>query len=186
MIRTNSIFDIHLFALRKGSAIFLCSLLCLSLFGYQLFYFLQIAEAKKEMQHYIGSLKKQGLLTTVYVSDKDMNQVAWENESEFIYHHELYDLVEKKKTKDGFQLICLADKNEESLIKTYSDYNDQSSPSHTSSASLFKLINQAFVVTVNINYKTFEITSPILTSQHITHLPSQLRFVLIPPPKIVS
>jgi hypothetical protein len=146
---------------------------------------LQITEAKKEMHHYIGSLKKQKLLTTLYLTEKDQEQIVWENKTEFIYHHDLYDLVEKKQTKEGILITCLMDKNEEALIQTFNNYNDQSYPSHTSSSSLFKLINQSFLSTGNLTFNKVDNSKTLLTSQYIIHLPSQLRFVLIPPPKIV-
>ena len=138
------------------------------------------------MKHYIEVLKKQKVLTTIHINLKDLDQINWENESEFIYKSNLYDLVEKKQTKEEIIITCLADKNEESLVRSYNDFNDQSNPSHTSSASLFKLINQAFVTTEYVSFSRIENSKSLLTSQHITILPSQLRFVLIPPPKNAS
>lgn len=138
------------------------------------------------MKHYIEVLKKQKVLTTIHVNSKDQNQIGWENESEFIYKGNLYDLIDKKQTQEGIILTCLADKNEESLVRSFNDFNDQSNPSHTSSASLFKLINQSFLTSENILFKRIENTKAVLITKHTIHLPSRLRFVLIPPPKMVG
>ena len=138
------------------------------------------------MKHIIGDLKKKQILTTIHLNLKDQDQITWENETEFTYNHNLYDLIDKKATKNGIVITCLADKNEESLIKSFNNFNDQSTPSHTSSGSLFKLINQAFITTENIRFNRLDNSKALLTSQHIIHLPSQLRYVLIPPPKMAS
>ena len=138
------------------------------------------------MKHYIGDLKKQQVLTTIHVNFKEQDQLSWENETEFIYKHNLFDLVEKKETKDGLIITCLADKNEESLVKSFKNFNDQSYPSHTSSGSLLKLINQTFLTTETLTFNRIDNNKSLLTPQHTIHLPSQLRFVLIPPPKMVS
>ena len=138
------------------------------------------------MKHHMVDLKKQQVLTTLHLNLKDQDQISWENETEFIYKHNLYDLIDKKETKDGIIITCLADKNEESLVKTFNNLNDQSNPSHTTSGSLFKLINQSFLTTENISFNRIENTKSLLTSQHIIHLPSRLRYVLIPPPKMIS
>ena len=138
------------------------------------------------MKHYIGVLKKQRVLTTIYWNFKDQDKITWDNESEFTYRHNLYDLVEKKETKDGVILICLADKNEESLIRSFNDFNDQSNPSQSSSVSLFKLINQTFLASENISLNTNEDSKALLTSYHRTDLASQLILILTPPPKQVS
>jgi hypothetical protein len=138
------------------------------------------------MKQYIGDLKKQQVLTTLYLNFNDQDQILWENESEFIYKDNLYDLIEKKHFKEGIIITCLADKNEESLIKSFNNFNDQSDPSHTCSISLFKLINQTFLSTENIKLNKIENSKALLTSHHRTDLLSQIRLILTPPPEKVS
>jgi hypothetical protein len=136
--------------LKKLTAILLVCLLCLNLFGYQLFFYLQIKEAKAQMKEQIALFENAGLFTTIQVDVKESSAIIWENESEFIYGDNLYDVIEKKQSGNNISITCIADTKEDKLVSTFNNLNKQSSPSQTSSISLFKFINAIYLPVQNL------------------------------------
>jgi hypothetical protein len=136
--------------LKKWTAISLLCLLCLNLFGYQLFFYLQIKEAKKQMKEQMALFKNEGLFTTLQINADEFSTLAWENESEFTYENKLYDLIEKKQSGNNITITCIADTKEDKLVSTFNNLNKPSSPSQTSSVSLFKFINAIYLPVQNV------------------------------------
>lgn len=104
------------------------------------------------MKEQMALFKNAGLFTIIQVKANESSDILWENESEFTYRNNLYDLVEKKQSDNNITITCIADTKEEKLVSTFNNLNKQSSPSQTSSVSLFKFINTIYLPVQNLTF----------------------------------
>ena len=109
--------------------------------------------------------------------------VEWENESEFRYNNEMYDVIEKNA--DGHQKIirCISDKKETALLKAFQKATKQSSKQKTNLLS--KLISIQFVPAKETQ-TTIDFLSASISYSHLSlSLLEQSKDILKPPPQIV-
>ncbi|MER3464332.1 MAG: hypothetical protein C4329_07915, partial [Chitinophagaceae bacterium] len=109
--------------------------------------------------------------------------VEWENESEFRYNNEMYDVIDKK-TEGHQQIIrCISDKKETALFKAFQKTTKQNSKQKANLLS--KFISIQFVPNKEIQTTITFLSTLIAYSHSSLLLSEQSRDILKPPPQIV-
>jgi len=131
------------------------AILILALFlngsGYYIFYKIRKQELKSTMKEYLLASPDPGNLTEFHFDmndKKSLNKMEWENDHEFWYEDELYDLIEKKTEGDRIIIRCINDKKEGDLMKLMQKIsNDNQGNNSTKGRSVLflKLIQTSFI-----------------------------------------
>lgn len=118
------------------------------------------------------------------INDKTaLAKLEWEGDDEFSLNGEMYDLIEKKIVNNRLIIRALADKKETSLLKKYSDINDDHN-SNGKTVVLIKLVSGVYLppsVTIFLtdeDKKTFEF------SFQVAIISPNNDDVLTPPPQV--
>jgi len=165
---------------RKYIAIVLLSLLFINVIGVQVFYYFQSLQLKAEMKAFLKTTAHKDVETIVLSST---TAVEWENESEFRYNNEMYDVIDKK-TEGHQQIIrCISDKKETALFKTFQKTTKQNSKQKANLLS--KFISIQFVPNKEIQTTITFLSTLIAYSHSSLLLSEQSRDILKPPPQIV-
>lgn len=149
-------------------------LLVLSIFyqcaGYLLVYNTNFMLCKKEMKRKIKAGLSETELTYFTFSNRDFENLDWQNQKEFRHHNTLYDVVKKINTEnDSVKIACINDTQESTLfanlnehIDSFSDIQKDGKPSTKILLKLLKIqaitnnsvsfYIQNFKTTANISY----------------------------------
>ena len=78
------------------------------LLGYHLVFHVQLAAVKSEMKAFLRNQKEHKELTQIILSKTESHFLHWEDENEFYYRGEMYDVIEMKASGDtcNFSLYC--------------------------------------------------------------------------------
>lgn len=98
-------------------------LLCISvqIWGYHLYFTFQRAFVKSEVKAMLRN-KPDEASTTKFAfntGNKEDRQLMWEDEHEFRYNGEMYDVIEKRTVDGVLQIRCISDKAETALVQHY-------------------------------------------------------------------
>lgn len=168
------------YLVNKLIAILLFTCFCLMLLGYHLVFNFQLAAVKSEMRAFLKTEKKHKDVVQISLNEKEAKQLYWENENEFHYNGEMYDVIETTKTEDQLVVRCVPDNKETALINEYQKNNKRN---HSNSLAV-QLITIQFVVPSG-----FLITSPQKTDvnhfcRHSFALYNCVSAIFIPPPEV--
>ncbi len=97
-------------------------LVCFFLFDALGYYFLfenKMLAAKSEAEEVMHDGIPQRDLTTIVFSAEAAARLSWNDDHEFFYNHELYDVVNVKQTGNRIIYTCYHDENERSIISDY-------------------------------------------------------------------
>lgn len=167
--------------MRKTWTILALACLLFLIGGYHLLYQCRLAEVKTAVKENLKTARRSELTPMVF-SAAEIQNLVWEEASEFCYRNEMYDVVEVEIKDSQTIYWCLADEAETALIDQYLNTQDSSDkdPSH----SLIKLLKAPFLPTVfgwnrtvtaeNSKPFSFYSLSPSLSKAA----------VLTPPPKV--
>ncbi|HET7898656.1 MAG TPA: hypothetical protein VFL47_13325 [Flavisolibacter sp.] len=163
--------------------LFAILLLCCLLFvtaGYHLLYYFRIAEAKREMRTHLRYATNPDI-TTFRLSETEAAQLAWEDETEFFYEGDMYDVLSLNQEKDKVVIRCVSDQKETALAEHYLKTQKQS-PAHSSGAIL-KLLNAPFLPSQPEFFSTLkEAIAPVNQKPFFTWQNAD-KPILTPPPK---
>jgi len=165
---------------RKLTSILVLTCLCFSLIGYHVFFHLQILKAKSEMFAFLKNQKHYKDVIEFSFKNTDAYQLDWENDSEFSYNNEMYDVIEKKTSGDELIIHCIADKHETELVNEYQKNNKQSQ----SNESVIKLITASFILPETVSLDQFEKKVKNQYFNHSSSLQKISSLVLAPPPDV--
>lgn len=170
--------------MRKVVAILLLTLLTFNLLGYQLLYYYRTCEAKAEMKAYLRQLPHHKDLIQLSFSDKEISQLQWEEESEFYWKGEMYDVVQRDFSNGQWNIKCLPDGKESALLKDYLNTNKKSNDSKQQAlskllASLYLLPSEKPTVTLPETATTSFVDMPFSISTISLAVQS-------PPPQFVA
>ena len=133
---------------------------------------------------------KNGLLEAVKnninkfsLSEREMQSLDWEDESEFCYRGEMYDVVKMEKQNGQNIIWCISDKKETALLEQYLKVQKQSSPKNSSSTILKLLTVQYIPVTESYLVAPFQ-TKQQAFAEYLCYLPSSVLAIHTPPPKV--
>jgi len=129
----------------KLTSIFLLTCLCCALLGYHLVFHVQLATVKSEMKAFLRNQKDHKELTQLILSKTESHHLHWEDENEFRYRGEMYDVIEMKSTGDTVIFHCIADEKETTLFNQYQKNNKRNG----SSSFIFQLITASYILPTN-------------------------------------
>jgi hypothetical protein len=127
--------------LKKTAAIFLVFLMLFLVAGYHFYFNLQLWQVKKEMKGNIASVNKSSL-ERFHFSKHEYASLEWQEENEFSFNGNLYDVVEKKVTENSITVICISDKKETALLTAQMHAREDANKNN---AVLLKLISIQFI-----------------------------------------
>lgn len=138
--------------LQKLIAIVLLGCLLMTTVGYHLVFRVQLHHLKAEMKRNLRNARNRKELTELSFDADQLQQLAWEDEQEFNWKGEWYDVVEKKMVNGRLHVLCIADKKEKKLLENYQENTDKHHKGGL--ASLVKLIMTSFICTaVDVLYR---------------------------------
>jgi hypothetical protein len=135
------------------------------------------------MKKNIGLWEKSTSLISFRFSSEEMRQLEWENDHEFNYKGQMYDVVELNNDKDSTIIHCVSDEKETQLIDAYFKIQHHQSTENQPLNYLIKLVNSQFVPPV-CEYPPL-LQKEITPSFTLYQFPFSLGFetVLTPPPR---
>jgi hypothetical protein len=113
--------------------------------GYHLVFHVQLSAVKSEMKAFL--LNQEGHKDVIELSftTEASKQLEWENETEFGYKGEMYDVIEKKTEGNKILLRCIADTKETALLQEYQKNTRQNS----SNSFIAQLMTAQFILPVD-------------------------------------
>ncbi len=88
--------------------------------GYYLFSIAYETYLKEEMKEFVLSKIDKKNLTVISYSD-NIDEIKWENNREFSFKNEMYDVIKRDTINKKIFLYCIDDKKETSLIAKYNE-----------------------------------------------------------------
>lgn len=131
---------IHL--VRKLTSILLLTCLCCTMLGYHLVFHFQLTAAKLEMKKFLQNRKDHKDVVQLSFSSEQAKQLYWEEENEFRYNGQMYDVIEKKTQENQIIIRCIPDKKETALLNEYQKNNNRNSANST----IVQLITAQFIL----------------------------------------
>jgi len=172
--------------LKKLASILLLLCLLLNIVGYHIIFHLRQAEIKGEMKKFLRMKANSGdeIDFVFSLNDKKaISKLEWEENDEFRFNGQMYDLIEKRIERNKLILRCISDDKETCLMKKFAKMNTENN-SKGKLALLLQLFSSSYLPTSNtempIRYK------PVPSIIHFQADPfsSQVRDVLTPPPQV--
>jgi hypothetical protein len=168
------------------------SILLLSLFlnivGYHFIFQIQQHNIKEDMEEYLS--KSENILNAneLRLPLDEISKLKWQDEKEFAYNGELYDVIQQKKVNGELIIQCIKDKKETHLVNDYTKISKetQSDPSSKNKSTvLLKLITGIFIKTEQpVVSLPFYINKKYPTTL-CDAISSGTKEILIPPPQLI-
>ena len=150
------------------------------LLGYHLVFNFQLAVVKSEMRAFLKAEKNHKDVLQISLNEKEVKQLYWENESEFRYNGEMYDVIETTKTKDQLVVRCISDNKETALINEYQKNNKRN---HSNSLAA-QLIMIQFVLPSGFSISPSQKIIENHFCRHSFALYNCVSAIFIPPPEV--
>jgi hypothetical protein len=125
--------------------VFAAFLVCCFLFvvtGHYFVFLLHVSQVKKEMKEELkgGWI---GKTTTLIFTEKEFASLAWEEEQEFRWKGDMFDVISKSRKEGRITIHCIPDKKETELLDAYQNWL-KTEKGLTRSFSLLKLFYSPF------------------------------------------
>lgn len=142
-------------------------------------------EVQDQIQEQDMSLSKIYLITLKISDAKKLNWSWFEQDSEFEYNGELYDVVKKVEHKNSISYYCIAD-SKESQIADMADRHVQYSMAHSNEVNNFKKLTEKLIYLPNITLLLISGQYAISDEPVFENIKSTMWVfsdVIVPPPK---
>jgi len=145
-------------------------------------------ELKQSMKVYLREHPDSEFIIELCFSLSDstkLKNIEWENNHEFWYNDEMFDLIEKKTVNNQLILRCINDDEETNLVKLQQRINKEKQDDTSSknrSARILQLIQKVFII-ADIQVVESFVSKPDFSSFKESFLLPVLREVLTPPPQ---
>lgn len=169
-----------IYIVRKLTSILLLTCLCCTLLGYHLVFHFQLAAVKSEMKAFLQSRKDHKDVVQLSLSSEEFKQLYRENENEFRFKGEMYDVIETKTKGDQIIIRCIPDKKETVLLNEYQKNNNRNS----SNSTIIQLITAQFVLPADHSLKPPEKIIKKNFTDHSSSLQNIASTILAPPPDV--
>jgi len=130
------------FLVRKLTSILLIACLCVAWVGYFLVFHVQLSTIKSEMKAFLQNGKNHSDAIQISLTKEQCSQLEWEDETEFKYKGEIYDVIEKKMIGNGVVLNCIADSKETELLQEFQRNTNR----NRSNSIISQLITASFIL----------------------------------------
>jgi hypothetical protein len=87
---------------------------------------MQLSAIKSEMKALLQSDKNHPDAIQIFLTKEECAQLEWEDEAEFKYNGEMYDLIKKKTNGNKVLITCIADSKETSLLQEFQKHTNKS------------------------------------------------------------
>lgn len=113
---------------------------------------MELFQLKKEVKHELKmQTSKSDLVHFVWTKYQVEHELEWEDEKEFKYQGQMYDVVFKEKHSDNIEMWCWLDTKEtelsQKLEQTLSDFLAQKTPSKNQKKA-FKLLSSDYLFSI--------------------------------------
>lgn len=132
------------------------------------------------MKAFLRSQKEHKDIVLISLNNNESKRLSWENENEFRYKGEMYDVIEKKTDGNKVQIRCVSDKKETALLIEYQKNNKRNAANST----IVQLINAQFVLPADHSLKPVVRLINNYFKDHSFHLQKIASPVLLPPPDV--
>lgn len=129
---------------RNLVAILLFICLFFTVLGYHFIFYVQLTSAKAEMQKILPHIKDNAHITEFHLSAEEAQNLNWDDDNEFSYKGQMYDVIEKKIQNGALVIKCISDKNETALLDNYLS-NQRNTSGNQPVSYLLKIVTNAFV-----------------------------------------
>lgn len=165
---------------RKLTSILLIICLCCTWLGYHLVFRVQLLSIKSEMKAFLRSQENHKDVIELSFTHEESKKLEWEDEAEFSYKGEMYDVIEKQTKGNRILLRCIADTKETALLQEYQKNNNRNS----SNTFIAQLITAQFILPANDSIKKPERIIKRYFSECTYSLLTTDSIVLSPPPDV--
>jgi len=86
---------------------------------------MQLRQLKQEMKRNIRVLRNSRDLVEFAFDQHAFSNLEWEEENEFCFKGEMYDVVETREVNGKFMLLCIPDKKETQLIHDFQEQTEK-------------------------------------------------------------
>lgn len=170
--------------MKRITAIILLICLSLTILGYHFVFHYQISLAKIQMKKELLSNKHDSDLVHFEFTREQLNELEWENSHEFLYHGNMYDVVNKMFRAEKIILSCVSDKKETALIEHYMKVNRENHSGDRRIAGILELSVTPFIpVQVSIPAAPINYNIADKFCFYSTFIPEYFHMVITPPPK---
>lgn len=132
------------------------------------------------MKDFLRKQKKHKDVVQISFDQQQAEKIEWENESEFRYQNEMYDLIEKKTEGNRLIIRCIPDEKETALLMDYQKTSKQNS----SGTIAIRLITLQFVLPPECLVQQSQFISDRNFPHPFSALLKQALPVLPPPPDV--
>lgn len=129
--------------MRKITAIALLITLFLAAPGYHLAFRIHLRHLKAEIKRDLRRPGNRKDITELAFTTSQLQELEWEEEHEFRWKGEMYDVIEKRSVQDKILIRCIADKKEKLLLEEYQ--NNIEKNQGWGKASLVKLLTANYI-----------------------------------------
>jgi hypothetical protein len=165
---------------KKLIAILVIILLSFAFLGYHLVFSFQIASVKSQMKDFLQKQEQHKDIVLLSLSKEESKQLSWENENEFRYKGEMFDVIKKKANGNLVLIRCIPDKKETYLLNEYQKNNRR----NTSNSTIVQLITAQFILPADHSLKPAEKLITNYFKDYCSRLQSLASTVLLPPPDV--
>lgn len=132
------------------------------------------------MKAFLKNQKDHKDVVQLSFKEDESKQLYWEDDQEFSFNGEMYDVIEKKRGGNILIIRCIPDKKETDLLKEYQKQNKHNS----SNSTVFQLITTQFVLPVGYLIKPTERQIEIRYQDYSSSLQNIASTVILPPPDV--
>ena len=170
--------------MRKITAIALLITLFLAAPGYHLAFRIHLRQLKAEIKRNLRRAGNRKDVMELAFTTSQMRELEWEEEHEFRWNGEMYDVIEKRTEQDKILIRCIADKKEKLLLEEYQKNIEKNQG--WGKASLVKLLTANYLIPAislpaipqrNLSKNYFSFSSCLCSIPHA---------ILTPPPKFAD
>lgn len=153
--------------MRKILHILITAIFIYNLMGYVAVFQVMEFQAKKEIKKRIKSNLQEPELTVITVTAWNQDELNWlEDDREFIYRQQLYDVVKKETKGETIFYYCINDTREKELFANLNDHIDRHvkndfSHNKQKKSILQKAINE-YVIIKTFSFSLFSSSIPLM------------------------
>lgn len=129
--------------MRKITAIAILITFLFATVGYHFAFRIHLNHVKAQIKRSLRrSGSRRGVVELTFTASQ-AQQLEWEEEHEFRWQSEMYDVIEKRTEGDKVVIRCIADKKEKKLLEDYQNNTEKSQG--WGKTSLAKLITASYI-----------------------------------------
>lgn len=132
------------------------------------------------MRTFLRNQKAQKDVVLICLDKEESAKLYWEDENEFRYKGEMYDVIEKKTEGNKVLIRCVSDEKETALLNEYQKNNKR----NASNSSIVQLVTTAFVLPADDTLRIPERIVDNYFKDYSFHLQNTVSTVLLPPPDV--